>query len=75
MSKQKLAQGFRSPTLRRIFQEVVRQGWTFRWGGDHVVVYPPDGSRPLILSTTAYDGPVMKRMVSRFRKAGLKLED
>lgn len=65
---------FNSPILLSILRLCDEQGWRWRVGSRHVVLYPPDGSRPLILSMTAYDGPINKQMVRRFQRAGMKGE-
>jgi hypothetical protein len=70
-----VARGFRSPALRTLFLRAVAQGWRWRVGGDHVVLYPPDAAtnpRPLILSTTAHDGRARATVEAQFRKAGLR---
>lgn len=62
---------FASSALAELFDDVKAAGWTWR-KGRHVVVYPPDGGRPLILSCTAYDGPATKTTVGQFRRRGLR---
>lgn len=65
---------FRSEAISHIFDRVVEEGWRWRQGGDHVVVYPPDPTmQPLILSGSAYDGPGTKTTEGQFRRAGMKL--
>lgn len=64
---------FRSQVLRELLLEADKQGWEWRVGGKHVVVYPPDrDARPLILSTTAYDGAITMASRAQFRRAGLR---
>lgn len=63
---------FRSPTLADLFAEAVKAGWRWRYGSNHVLVYPPDGSPPIALSVTAFDGKQNQDLVARCRRAGLK---
>lgn len=62
--------GWRSKTLRSIFLAADAAGWRWRESG-HVVLYPPDGSRPFVLSKTAYDGAAMASVVATARRSGL----
>lgn len=64
------ATGWRSKTLRSIFLAADAAGWRWRESG-HVVLYPPDGSRPFVLSKTAYDGPAMATVLAVARRGGL----
>lgn len=61
---------FRSATLADVFADVVVAGWKWR-RGKHVVIYPPDGSAPIMLSVTAYDGKQNANLVSMLRRHGL----
>lgn len=64
--------GFRSKRHRDAFLKAVAAGWRWRQGGNHIVLYPPDGSRPLILSTTDADSERnYKNNRAGFRRAGL----
>lgn len=62
---------FRSPTLKRLFASAVAQGWTWKRGGSHILIFPPDGSPAIALSTTAYDGKANLNLVARAKRAGL----
>jgi hypothetical protein len=48
--------GFRSGTHRTLVRDAMAVGLRVRDTGLHVVLYPPDGSQPVIVSRTAYDG-------------------
>ena len=64
---------FNSEAIAALFTEVREDpAWRWRIGGSHIVCYPPDGSRPLILSTTAYDGPATRTTIGQFRRHGLE---
>lgn len=64
------ARGWRSPRLRDVFLAAVAADWRWR-ESRHVVLYPPDGSRPFVLSKTAYDGPGLDSVLATARRLGL----
>jgi hypothetical protein len=66
---------FRSPTLKALFASAVAQGWKWRRGGSHVLIFPPDGSPAIALSTTAYDGKMNLDLVARAKRHGLKWKE
>lgn len=69
-----LRKAFRSRHHLDLLLKADEQGWEWRVGGRHVVCYPPDRTRPpLILSTTAFDGPAYKTTEGQFRRAGLHI--
>lgn len=63
--------GFRSKGLRDLFLLAQAAGWRVQKGGSHVLVFPANGSRPIALSTTAFDGKVVDIAASQLRRAGL----
>lgn len=65
-----MAAGFTSPEHRRVFLLVVAAGWAWRQSGGHVVVSPPDGSRPVVLGIAGYDND-RGHIRSTFRRLGL----
>jgi hypothetical protein len=68
-----LRRAFRSRALLELLVRADEQGWEWRVGGRHIVVYPPDATRtPLTLSTTAYDGAANQISVAQFKRAGLR---
>ena len=54
-----------------IWKAIQKAGWRWRQGKRHIVVYPPGGGRPLILSATAQDGPATRNTRAQFKRAGL----
>lgn len=69
-----LRRKMKSEEIQAIFDAVIAQGWRWRNGGKHIVVYPADRShKPLILSLTAFDGPGTKNTRGQFRRAGLRI--
>lgn len=73
IDKRNLVHKFRSEKLAALFVAVDKAGWRWRKGSSHIVCYPPDGSRPLILSLTAYDGIATRSTEAQFRRSGLKI--
>jgi hypothetical protein len=61
---------FRSSHLADLFADVVAADWRWR-RGRHVVIYPPDGSAPVMLSVTAFDGKATQNLEAMLRRHGL----
>ena len=64
--------GFTNPRLAALVDTAKRAGWRVEMGAKHYKCYPPDGSKPLIVSTTSKD-LYHKYANTRadFRRAGL----
>lgn len=62
---------FRSEALKDLFADVKAAGWKWRRGSKHIVIYPPDGSAPIMLSVTAYDGVMNAKVEAMLRRRGL----
>lgn len=56
MTKRDILTGFRSEGHRALVRDALAAGLRVRDTGQHVVIYPPDGSKPVVVSRTAYDG-------------------
>jgi len=71
VNPQNLRRKMNSEEHQKIFDQVLAKGWRWRYDGDHIVCYPANGSRPLILSLTSQDGPATHTTRSQFKRAGL----
>ena len=47
-----------------------KQGWKWEKRTNHIEVRTPDGTFVVSISTTMYDGPLTKRVMSQLRRAG-----
>lgn len=77
MTRSSITAGFRSEGHRTLLRECLALGLKVRDTGAHVLVYPPDGTRPVALSRTAYDGAhgtVTARTALRRHGAALRKE-
>ncbi len=64
---------FRSEAIERIYKLAIAQGWKVEERRQHVALWPLDGSSPVMLSKTAYDGKANKRIEAIARRKGLKI--
>lgn len=60
------------PTPKELISAAVRAGWRVREGGSHVVIYPPDGQRPIALARKL-KGRQIPDQVKKCRTAGLDI--
>ncbi len=60
-------------TPRELIRAALRAGWRVRDGnGDHVVIYPPDGQRPIVLARNL-KGRQIPDQIKKCRAAGLEV--
>ena len=63
---------------KQVIRRAQDEGWRIKEGGKHVLLYPPDGGRPIPLSrgqrSTATRQPrARKNTEARLRRAGLEV--
>lgn len=63
---------FRSDMLAELFASAIAQGWAWKRGGSHVLIYPPDGGPAISLSTTAPDSPRARNQIAIAKRHGLR---
>lgn len=57
--------------LKQMITDLVRQGWTYRWGGKHLVMYPKDKTKSCItISVSPSDRYGQTNAIKDLRKAG-----
>jgi hypothetical protein len=60
------------PTPKELIAAAIRAGWRVRDGGKHVIIYPPDGQRPVVLARQL-KGRQIPDQVKKCRAAGLSV--
>jgi hypothetical protein len=64
---------FRSEAIERVYKLAIAQGWRVEDRRRHVALWPLDGTSPVMLSKTAYDGPANRRIEAIARRKGLRI--
>lgn len=60
--------------IRRLLPVLERQGWTWRKGKGHLVIYPPDKTRAsFAISSSPSDRYGQKNAIKQLRKAGANI--
>jgi hypothetical protein len=60
---------------REVIARCEAAGWRKREGTNHTILYPPDGSRPLVLShgTGSTSGRAMDNIKQQLKRQGIEL--
>jgi hypothetical protein len=68
-----VARGIHDKRTRKLFQRAVAEGWRWRVSGStHVVVYPGNGTDPIVFSTTRISRRDSVNNVKLFERGGIK---
>ena len=60
------------PDPKTLIRAAIHAGWRVREGSSHVVIYPPDGQRPIALARRI-KGKQIPDQVKKCRAAGLDI--
>lgn len=63
----------KNPSLNDVLRAIEAAGWRTRRGSKHLLIYPPDGSRPLTIGGSPQDHRTWKNTVAQLRRLGLDI--
>lgn len=58
------------PSPKQLISAAIKAGWRVRQGGQHVIIYPPDGQRPIAIARKL-KGRHIPDQTKKCREAGL----